>query len=1022
MNSRFFKLLLTLAIAVSFFTVYRIGTTAKSVEWPSFGGSPENRRATDASQRPDSDDLVKYDEYGADVGIITTKLVVSKDRLYAGSRNSKLYCLSATAGWRMWEFKTGEQVKSSPVVSEGHIYFGSDDGIFYCLEDRSDKAVKVWSYNAGDDVQTIPAIFQGSVVFGSRNGYLTCLNSSSGKLKWRYKAGGNVTSSPLVMNERIYFGCHDKSVYCLDKSGKQVWKYKTGDQIESSPCSYGKTVIIGSDDGKVYALDSTTGRLVWSFASRNNSDFKSSPICKGSSVYIGSDDSYLYCLNANTGKKIWEFDTNGSIVAIPNVADKVYIGSTDGFQYCVETGNGKKVWSFKCESSIFSGSAISDGRVFFGDLGYNVFCLDSKNGNKVWEFKTGWYVRSSPVISNNHLFFGSDDYRLHVLDPVSLTPKMTPFMTGGQIVSTPAVYGNKVVFGSFDGFVYCIDYISKKLAWKYKTLGRIEFDKTVGNGDSSRIQIRSSPIIVKDPVDGQIKVYIASNDKNLYCLNLDSGKLVWSFQTGYNMVSSPTYSNGRVYIGSYDGRMYCLDARTKRLLWSQNFKSEIQSTAAYSNGKVMFGVSDGNFYCLNAPDGRKIWNFKAKSGISSSPAVSNGKVYLTSHDRSIYCLDEGTGRKKWSFTTGNVVLSSPTIAGDRLYCGSTDQKLYCIDESTGLKKWEYKTEGDIWTSPLVYEKKIYIGSDDFKLYVFNQRADESEKEIVDPPPLKSENECSTRLVFRIGSTQWQTSTIKEPNFDQTPMVTAPVILYGTTFMVLRYVANSVGCYTNWQPETKSITIIKPYAGISVGLQINSRYATITKNGIQRVEPIDKTNDKIKPMIRDGVTVIPLRFVATAIELDVSWDKENEQIFIQYSDPYCIKPAPEINKTDTDGQLYILSDHKSKPVLISFLVPDHNPSFDALNALVKLHEKFNQSFDFVTISPDINNEAAIRVMKNDFSANWPFIVDDGTICDSYESEYVPCFVLIDRRGQIYSKIDNNLENLEQEIMNLLDSGS
>lgn len=48
--------------------------------------------------------------------------------------NTFLSCLSADDGSVVWNFEVDGQIETTPVVSGGRVYFGSEDGFFYCLE------------------------------------------------------------------------------------------------------------------------------------------------------------------------------------------------------------------------------------------------------------------------------------------------------------------------------------------------------------------------------------------------------------------------------------------------------------------------------------------------------------------------------------------------------------------------------------------------------------------------------------------------------------------------------------------------------------------------------------------------------------------------------------------------------------------------------------------------------------------------------------------------------------------------
>jgi outer membrane protein assembly factor BamB len=54
-------------------------------------------------------------------------------------------------------------------------------------------------------------------------------------------------------------------------------------------------------------------------------------------------------------------------------------------------------------------------------------------------------------------------------------------------------------------------------------------------------------------------VYVTSTLGNTtYALTSDTGHLVWTYQTGGNIYSSPAVVDGAAYFGSYDGNLYAV--------------------------------------------------------------------------------------------------------------------------------------------------------------------------------------------------------------------------------------------------------------------------------------------------------------------------------------------------------------------------------------------------------------------------------------------------------------------------------
>jgi outer membrane protein assembly factor BamB len=63
--------------------------------------------------------------------------------------------------------------------------------------------------------------------------------------------------------------------------------------------------------------------------------------------------------------------------------------------------------------------------------------------------------------------------------------------------------------------------------------------------------VESSPLVTGS------RVFVGSNDGNLYELNLKTGKKVWDFVAGAPLSASPAAAQGSLVIGSQDGVLYC---------------------------------------------------------------------------------------------------------------------------------------------------------------------------------------------------------------------------------------------------------------------------------------------------------------------------------------------------------------------------------------------------------------------------------------------------------------------------------
>jgi outer membrane protein assembly factor BamB len=161
---------------------------------------------------------------------------------------------SPTSNQTLWTYTTDSYIEwSSPVVSNGLIYIGSDDGKIYCLNVST--GTKIWSFTIGSEIHNAPSVANNRVYIGANDNKVYCLNASTGVSLWNYTTNNWVESSPSIANGRVYVASDDNNVYCLNATtGARIWKYETANIVLSSPALVNGVAYIGSEDGKVYAI------------------------------------------------------------------------------------------------------------------------------------------------------------------------------------------------------------------------------------------------------------------------------------------------------------------------------------------------------------------------------------------------------------------------------------------------------------------------------------------------------------------------------------------------------------------------------------------------------------------------------------------------------------------------------------------------------------------------------------------------------------------------------------------------
>jgi outer membrane protein assembly factor BamB len=350
--------------------------------WPMFHHDL-NHTGFSNSSAPDTNSLLWVSSAGY---WLESSPAVSDGKVYIGSQDDNVYCFDAFTGEKIWSFHTGHLIVSSPAISDGKVYIGSTDHNVYCLDAYTGE--DIWVFTTGWGIaQSSPAINHGKVFIGSQDNKLYCLDAASGLKLWEYTTGDYISSSPAVVDDKVYVGSMDGNLYCLDaNTGTKIWEYLTGDTIWiSSPAIADGKVYFGALNTKLYCISALTGLELWNYTTGDW--ITGTPAVTNGNVYIGSWNNKIYCLNMATGTLIWEYLTSGGISSSPVVADgKVYVGSSDNTMYCLDAETGEKIWEYVTGGQINSSPAIAEGKVYVGSMDYNVYCFGSENQPPVADF------------------------------------------------------------------------------------------------------------------------------------------------------------------------------------------------------------------------------------------------------------------------------------------------------------------------------------------------------------------------------------------------------------------------------------------------------------------------------------------------------------------------------------------------------------------------------------------------------------------------------------------------------------
>jgi outer membrane protein assembly factor BamB len=538
-----------------------------------------------------------------------------------------------------------------------------------------------------------------------------CLETETGEILWT----SDVFSAKMSFWAESVYSPEEKMFYTQGESAVQAWNFSDPSE---PPLLAWETYIPGSTtsgtgiqygDGKVFpgsfephqmALDAKTGSVLWDTETGGAMSFSGS-YYQGKLLKAAEHDNTFYAFDAKSGKILWKYNpgtqlgtwVSGSAAAY----DIVYELNKDGNLYALDVNTGHLVWKYEGPGYMFwpGWPVVGDGKVYATTgqrASYDPYtleysesefvCLDAFTGDLVWKL---------------------------------------PIETHSPRDSIAIAYGNLYLIPGYIEEMRMNSYETLDEVWAIGTEPWSMWRNDSGNRGAGRsgpteLNLRwkfmadggviSSPSIV----DG--RVYVGSQDKNIYTINARNGRLLWNFTTGARILSSPAVAGGKVYVGPDDGYIYCLDSKNGSLIWNTYaggyieapFKAVtgIRSSPIVVENRMYVGSLDTNLYSLDVNSGDVIWNFKTEGYITSSPAVADDGVYVTSQEANsgtLYKLNASNGTLIWKLDIPYTLIAdrgidlhvSPTVADGMVFAAANKETYYGINATNGEIEWTYIT-------------------------------------------------------------------------------------------------------------------------------------------------------------------------------------------------------------------------------------------------------------------------------------------------------------------------------------------
>lgn len=333
---------------------------------------------------------------------------------------------------RLWVKNTNQKYnyayrkinRFTPILFENLIIQSSSvDGIVAINRESREIA---WSTPIQNGVEAAAVLENGRLYFGANNGQFYCLDAKSGKLIWATPTRVENLSEPSVANGVVYFLSGDNHLFALDaQNGRQIWVYVHQDPSMisirggSKPLVYKDTVYVGFSDGTFSALNAKSGNVKWDTQFSRGKRFKdidSDPVIDGEHLFVGAYDDAFYCLNLQTGQVIWK-KNGGSFGSMTLDGDQLFYASTSGELLSIDRRTGKDLLAYKLSGGIASKPVATKSLLVLGESTGRLVFLDKLSGRYVSGYEPGRGVFSAPLVVENEqkVYFVSNENNLYAV-------------------------------------------------------------------------------------------------------------------------------------------------------------------------------------------------------------------------------------------------------------------------------------------------------------------------------------------------------------------------------------------------------------------------------------------------------------------------------------------------------------------------------------------------------------------------------------------------------------------------------
>ncbi len=183
------------------------------------------------------------------------EVAIGGSAAYVVDVKGELFAVRLADGQPVWSVRLAEAAASTPVVADGRVITGADDGGVHALDTTTHALV--WQLATDDRVRAAPLVENGVVYAGSDDRHVYAIDADSGALYWLADVEGPIRSRPVGFRNLLFVagGYGDGRLYALNRDdGGRFWQGDTDSGVITDLAAHGDTIYATSVEGSIYAF------------------------------------------------------------------------------------------------------------------------------------------------------------------------------------------------------------------------------------------------------------------------------------------------------------------------------------------------------------------------------------------------------------------------------------------------------------------------------------------------------------------------------------------------------------------------------------------------------------------------------------------------------------------------------------------------------------------------------------------------------------------------------------------------